>query len=214
MDKLQSAKKKIELDEIKDVFTEPLMIDILMPNYVQLTENFSSEIDNYINAGVFEEHSHSVATSEIIHTEETSHVPIPEKYDEKTNKCQILTAEASNNHLAAENKATEEKSTTLLHEQCYLIMTDVPIPEKNDEKTSENQILPIEAVVNAPATENKVDAEKSSTFFDEKCYLQGVQILQIYDETNFECQILTEEPAVNAPAAEDKTDDEKIVFVP
>ncbi|GBN44155.1 hypothetical protein AVEN_24942-1 [Araneus ventricosus] len=71
-DKLQSTKKKIEPDETKDVFTEHLMIDILMPNYVQLTENFSSKIDNYISAGVFEEHSPSVVTSEIIQTEETS----------------------------------------------------------------------------------------------------------------------------------------------
>ncbi|GBN02862.1 hypothetical protein AVEN_52542-1 [Araneus ventricosus] len=53
------------------------MIDILMPNDVQFTENFSSEIDNSIDAGVFEEHSSSVMTSEIIQTEETAPKLIP-----------------------------------------------------------------------------------------------------------------------------------------
>ncbi|GBO09785.1 hypothetical protein AVEN_171884-1, partial [Araneus ventricosus] len=342
MDKLESAKYKVEFDETKDESTEPLMIDNLMPNDSQLKENYPSEIDNYSKAGVFEAHSPSVAISEIIQTEETSSklisfsnetlfteetaapsasegngdnksgnkkeflialldemdfssetanelpkeailetasdekaigsellvsteflesneteifekqilkkddervfgsenmtveaaviaqtaeneadgekssaifdeqyslqvVPNLKKYDEETNKCQILTAKASSNHLAAEKKTAKENSTTVLHEQCYLIVTDVPIPEQYDEKTSEYRILP---VVNALVGE-KADGEKLPTFFDEKYSLQGVPILEIYDETTFECQILTAEPSINAPAAEDKADEEK-----
>ncbi|GBL95687.1 hypothetical protein AVEN_649-1 [Araneus ventricosus] len=308
LDKLESAKNKIELDEPKDESTE-----LLMPNYVRFAENFSSEIDNSFDAGVFEEHSTGVATSEIIQTEETApklisfsnetlfseetaapstsegnrdnksgnkdeflialldeldkwishqkwqtnypktqfwkqqndnekafgtenitveataiaqtakneadceksptfldekcslqNARILKKYDEKTTECQILTAEAVVNHIAAENIAAEEISTTLLHEQCYLMIIDVPVPEKYDEKTSEYQILPVEAIVNI------LVGDKSSTFFDGKCSLQGVPLLEVYNETNFECEILTEEPAVNGPSVDVKANDEKL----
>ncbi|GBM96721.1 hypothetical protein AVEN_202939-1, partial [Araneus ventricosus] len=116
---------------------------------------------------------------------------------------QILTAEAAVNVPAGENKADEEKSSTLLDEQCYV--QDEPILEKYDEKKFQCQILNPEAAVNGLNGGNKVDEETPSAFLDNQSYLQDESILEKYDENIFAAEALTIEGDIAAPFVENKT---------